>query len=194
MHREICDFALECVANSLEAGSTRVALRLEERPDRLAVVVQDNGRGMSPGELEAAKDPFFTAAGKHPGRKAGVGLAFLSQALELTGGTLSLESKQGAGTTAEFAFDLGHVDCPPVGDVAGLLLHAMCFDGEYELEAERRRNGLRYAVRRSELRETLGGLESAGDLLCLREYLRGCEADVGCPAAPDSGPGQGARG
>ena len=193
MHREICDFALECVANSLEAGSTRVGLTLDEEPDRVAVTVRDDGRGMSPSELEAARDPFFTAAGKHPGRKAGLGLAFLAQAVELTDGKLTLESRQGAGTTVEFAFNPRHVDCPPLGDVPGLLLHAMCFDGDYELEAERRRNGRVYTVRRSDVRETLGGLESAGDLLSLRDYLRGCEADPGRLAA-SGGPARGARG
>jgi hypothetical protein len=185
VHREICDFALECVANSLEAGASRVRLAIEEAQGRFAVVVQDDGRGMSPEELAAARDPFFTARDKHPGRRAGLGLAFLAQAVEIAGGNLGLESTAGRGTTVRFAFDLANVDTPPAGDVAALLLHSLCFDGDYELEAQRRRNGLGYELRRSELRDALGGIETAGDLLSLREYLRGCEDEVGAPHGAD---------
>ena len=49
-------------------------------------------------------------------------------------------------------------------------------------------------MRRSDVRETLGGLESAGDLLILRDYLRGREAELGRAPAGGCGAAQGEGG
>lgn len=59
------------------------------------VTVRDSGVGMSKDELERAKKPFFTTKP----RGTGLGLAIADRIVEAHGGTLSLESTPGAGTT-----------------------------------------------------------------------------------------------
>ena len=44
MHIFICDFLLDIVQNSYEAGSTEVNLTLEEDDTLLVCTVEDNGR------------------------------------------------------------------------------------------------------------------------------------------------------
>ena len=65
---------------------------------------------------------------------AGLGIPFLMQAVNLSGGTFSVESEVGKGTTFRFSFDLNNIDTPPQGDVNGAVVQAMMYDGGYELE------------------------------------------------------------
>lgn len=78
-----------------EAGS--VLLRLE--PGKLTVI--DTGAGMRPEELERALERYYkgaTSAG------AGVGLSLVKRICDRYGWRISLDSKQGQGTSAEIAF------------------------------------------------------------------------------------------
>lgn len=176
MHQSICDFVLDCFQNALEAGSTRIELTLRETESTVGACVADNGRGMSPRELQAARDPFTTDGRKHPSRRVGLGLPFLLQAAEMTAGSCRIDSEPGKGTRVFFELPRGHLDTPPLGSVPELLLQCLCFQGDYQLVAERIRGAQSYRVLRSELRQTLDGLEDAGALILLREYLRTLEA------------------
>ncbi len=80
MHYTLCDYILDIVQNAIEAGSSDTELTIHETPSSLLVTVADTGRGMDAGELEKAKDPFYTDGKKHPGRRVGLGLPFLIQA------------------------------------------------------------------------------------------------------------------
>ena len=80
---------------------------------------------------------------KHPGRKMGLGIPFLLQSLEIAGGSYELRSRKGEGTSLSFRFPADGIDTPPMGDLAGLFLSAMCFDGDYELKV---RGGLQPAM------------------------------------------------
>lgn len=74
----------------------RVAVTAAVTGDRVAIVVQDDGEGMSPDALARAFEPFFST------RPANLGLGLpVSRALvESMQGTLRLESVQGRGTRA----------------------------------------------------------------------------------------------
>ena len=61
-------------------------------------------------------DPFTTT---RTTRKVGLGLPLLRMAAEQTGGSLAIESAVGVGTTVTARFCSGHIDCPPLGDMAG---------------------------------------------------------------------------
>jgi hypothetical protein len=141
-------------------------------------LVKDNGKGMTPEELKRAMDPFVTDGVKHPQRKVGLGLPFLIQTAEQSGGGWDLQSEKGKGTTATAWFDTGNVDMPPVGDLPVMFRTILMFDGPDEVVIRRRRDGevpLDYEVRKSELIEALGGLEDAGSLALLGKYLRSQE-------------------
>lgn len=191
MHYTLCDFILDIVQNSFEAGSRTVELSVEQDETRFEVRVTDDGRGMAPAELERAIDPFHTDGTKHRNRRVGLGLPFLRQAVELSGGTFSLRSVQGEGTAVGFMFPLDHIDTPPIGDLPGMVLQALTAEGTCELVVTRRmRRGEReagYAVRRSELAEALGSLDESGALTLLGRFLESQENETAGSVREGSG-------
>ena len=94
MVRQILDNLLDnALAAVHEAGRVRVSTLLEG--ERVCVEVSDDGPGITPDTLARVFDPFFTT--KDPGRGAGLGLAISLTYAEAMGGTLTAESKPGAG-------------------------------------------------------------------------------------------------
>jgi len=87
------------VANALQAtedGGT-VAVTSQESSEGVEVVVVDTGRGMSPGEVERALDPFFTT--RDAGEGMGLGLSIAHSVVRRHGGEMTVESDVGRGTT-----------------------------------------------------------------------------------------------
>ncbi|MCQ8279623.1 response regulator [Acetobacteraceae bacterium KSS8] len=66
--------------------------------DYVEISVSDTGRGMSPDVLAHAFEPFFTT--KPPGKGSGLGLAQVYGFARQSGGTVTLQSAPGEGTTA----------------------------------------------------------------------------------------------
>ncbi|MFP4329826.1 MAG: ATP-binding protein [Spirochaetaceae bacterium] len=176
MHYSVCDLLLDVVQNSIEAGARNVRFILTETANRLLVEVEDDGRGMDGETVRRAQDPFYTEPGKHPGRKVGLGIPFLIQTVESCGGSYAIDSAPNRGTRLCFDLDLTDVDTPPIGDLPGTLRQMLCYDNEYEMEIHRSRGEKSYELKRSELIETLGELESAGTLGLLQEFLKSQEA------------------
>ncbi len=170
MHACVCDQIIDLVQNALEAGADDMEVRIRRAAEVLEGEVRDNGCGMS-AELQArALDPFYSNGHKHRRRRVGLGLAFLKQMVEATGGRMDLKSVQGTGTTVWFALNARHLDMPPEGDWAGTVTALMAFDGEYELLVARRLDDAEYSIRRSELALALGELQSAASLALVRAY------------------------
>jgi hypothetical protein len=182
MHAAVCDFILDCLQNSIEAGASRIELSYMETPENLSIKISDNGCGMTDEELKKAVDPFYTDGQKHRKRRVGLGLPFLIQAIEQSDGDWLLESEKGRGTELSFSFRLNNVDTPPAGDVSGMLLQAMMFDGNFELEFERgiMQGGQKdnYQVKRSEIIEVLGDLNDAQSLIMAKHFFRSQEEDL----------------
>ncbi|TVQ37126.1 MAG: ATP-binding protein [Spirochaetaceae bacterium] len=185
MHWTLSDMILDLAHNSLEAGADLVDVTVEERQSLVRIEISDNGKGMDQRQRALALDPFYTEPGKHPGRKVGLGLPFLVQTVEQTGGRYELESEPGVGTRLVVEIDAGHVDTPPIGDLAQIAAMLMCFDGDYELRWRRRRTadttaGVEsgYEVERSQLREALGDLAYVSSRSLASQYLRACEDEI----------------
>ena len=177
MHVALEDYVLDIAQNAVEAGSGEVVVELREEKDAFRVSVGDDGRGMTEEEKIRALDPFYTDGTKHAGRKVGLGLPFLVQAVEQAGGSWALESEKGVGTKVAFAFPKASVDSPPIGDIPSLNLALLCLPGGHEMVV--RRSGPRgsYELKRSELAEAVGGLDRASSLALLRDYLASMESD-----------------
>ena len=178
MHYAVVDFIADIAQNALESGAGKVSLRIDETESGIEVTVTDDGRGMDEGEAGRALDPFYTDGRKHPGRRVGLGLPFLKQAIDLSGGEFSLRSGKGRGTEVRFRFDKGNLDCPPVGEVPAALFSILCLPGDGDLTIRRTRKvgspvraALSYELRKSELAEVLGSLEDASFLALLKQYV-----------------------
>jgi two-component system, sensor histidine kinase RegB len=81
---------------SEQSGPVRVSARTLQ--GRCVLEVQDFGSGMTPEILSRAGEPFFTTKG--PGDGMGLGLFLARAVVERAGGSVTLDSKPGAGTTA----------------------------------------------------------------------------------------------
>ena len=116
--KELSLHLLDIAENSVAAGATELELSIAEEAGRLTMTVSDNGKGMSPELLAQVQDPFTTT---RTTRKVGLGLPLLRLSAEQTGGSLSVTGKPGEGTVTTALFHTDHIDCPPLGDVAGAL-------------------------------------------------------------------------
>lgn len=83
--------------HATEEGGGKVTVSTGVKDGKLCLKVADNGCGMSPKVMERMFEPFFTT--KKGGQGTGLGLAIAEQIVEEHGGTIKVESKEGAGTT-----------------------------------------------------------------------------------------------
>lgn len=89
----------EALSNvSLHVQATRVDVLLEKRGDRLITIVEDNGTGFDP--LAVAKS----------GR---LGLVGMRARADVLGGSLTIESRSGSGTTLLLEVPCAHCREPP---------------------------------------------------------------------------------
>jgi signal transduction histidine kinase len=101
-------FNLLSNAIAFSAPGATITLTAERRPDGLALTVEDRGRGIPAEIVERVFDRFEThALGSHH-RGAGLGLSIVRSFVELHGGTVTLHSVEGQGTTVTCLFPLDH--------------------------------------------------------------------------------------
>ena len=100
---------LNLVNNSLQAGGegTRIDLRVFRDGERLGIVVQDCGPGMSETVLRQIGQDFFTTRA----RGTGLGIAVVRSVAAAHGGELEMQSTPGKGTSACL-----WLRCPVVND------------------------------------------------------------------------------
>ena len=83
--------------NALQAMPDGGTLRTELARDsnnRLCITFSDNGRGMSPAQVEHLFEPFSSTTGG-----TGLGLSIVYQIIREHGGTINVRSREGEGTT-----------------------------------------------------------------------------------------------
>ena len=183
MHFTLADLVTDITQNACESGGTLVELEIKETGREFRFAAKDNGKGMTKEQLARAVDPFVTDGVKHPHRKVGLGIPFLIQTAEQSGGGWDIQSEKGKGTTASAWFDTGNVDTPPLGDLPSMFRSVMMLEGPQDTVIRRHRDGadgrppLDYEVRKSELADALGNLEDTESLVLLGQYLRSLEEE-----------------
>ncbi|MBI4529861.1 MAG: response regulator [Deltaproteobacteria bacterium] len=101
---------LELAVDAVEVDDAFAALHPGVRPGSHVILsVRDTGHGMTPEVLERIFDPFFTT--KEMGQGTGMGLAVVHGIVANHGGTVTVESRPGEGTT--FAIYLPRIDQAP---------------------------------------------------------------------------------
>jgi two-component system sensor histidine kinase RegB len=86
------------LSNAFQAGGAEVRLAVDAGPEGLRLVVRDEGAGMAPDVLARAGEPFFST--RPAGQGLGLGLFIARTLTEQMAGTLTLDARPGAGTTA----------------------------------------------------------------------------------------------
>ena len=176
---------LDVAKNSVAAGARHVSITLDEDQDGwLTLAIADDGRGMEPEFLARVTDPFTTT---RTTRKVGLGLPLLRLTAEQTGGSLSIDSTVGAGTTLTARFQRRHLDCPPLGDLPGAV--ALLIQGSPDMELEYRHTTPRgeAALSTAELRDILGGDISLAEpevFAWIQDYLTEQENEAAVDASP----------
>ncbi|WP_372795760.1 ATP-binding protein [Pontiella sp.] len=178
MHATICDLITDLVQNSIEADADEITLNVEETKTNLRIVIQDNGKGMSAATLAKAKDPFWSD-GKHRHRKVGLGLPFLLQTAEMTGGSAEIESEEGRGTSVTLNLDPAHVDLPMFGNFTSAAVSLMTYGFDGNLTIEHSRNNQAYSVSRNDLIDALGCLNDMQNMVLLKQFIESNEKELG---------------
>jgi signal transduction histidine kinase len=99
---------MNLILNAREAmlpqGGT-LTLSAEERGDRVRVTIRDNGRGISPEDMERIFTSFYSTKDSSDSTTeccgTGLGLAFCRTVIDAHAGTISVRSTVGQGTTFE---------------------------------------------------------------------------------------------
>ena len=88
-----------------ENGSIQIAL--DERTKDFEVAVSDSGSGIAPEHLPRVFDRFYRAESSRGSDGAGLGLALVKSIVDLHGGTATIQSEIGRGTTVSLTFPKG---------------------------------------------------------------------------------------
>jgi hypothetical protein len=179
--RTIADHILDIAFNSVTAGATEIWLDVDHNPasHRFVFSIRDNGRGMDADTQERVFDPFFTTRSQNV-RRFGLGLPFLRENTELSGGGVELYSVSGEGTTLKATFHTDSVDCLPFGDLASTMFTLLTSDAGVQWHIRRAEGDLSYAISTEEL-ESVFPSEELSDpqaQLLLLEFLREQEHEL----------------
>jgi signal transduction histidine kinase len=93
------------------AGET-VTFSAERRPDAVVFTVTDRGPGIPPDSKEKVFDWFETDSMGSQHRGTGLGLSLVRSFIELHGGTVTIDSTLGQGTTVTCVFPVAHAVKP----------------------------------------------------------------------------------
>ena len=183
--KELSLHLLDVAKNSVTAGAGHVEIELTEDSEGwLTIVIRDDGRGMTPEFLAQVTDPFTTT---RTTRKVGLGLPLYRMAAEQTGGSLEIQSEVGKGTVVTARFLRRHLDCQPMGDLAGTV--ALLIQGSPDIELTYRHTTPKGAAELStaQLREILGEDVSLAEpevFAWIQEYLTEQEEQAAVEPAP----------
>ncbi len=158
--RELSLNVMDIAQNSISAGASLITITVEEDAelDELSISIGDNGRGMTPEQVEHVTDPVFTT---RTTRSVGLGVPLFKMEAEMTGGRFSIESTLGVGTTTTAVFKPSSVDMIPLGDINGTVSMLVMMNPDLDflytrsykpMEGERRE----FALDTRELRTVLG--------------------------------------
>lgn len=149
---------LDIANNSIRAGASlvKIEVRISREKDILTVKISDNGCGMTEDQISRVRDPFFTT---RTTRDVGLGIPFLKQATELSGGSMSIESIPDKSTIINASFGLSHIDRMPLGDICSsiytLIQANQNIDFLYIYECD----GKEYQLDTRNLRQILGDIQ-----------------------------------
>ena len=154
---EISLNVLDVAENSTRAGASLVTITVDAdfAADKLTVIIDDNGCGMTAEQVQKVTDPFFTS---RTTRKVGLGVPFFKLAAESTGGSFGITSQPGAGTTVTAVFVLSHIDRMPLGDINTTIHTLVVYHPETDFVYNYQYNDRSFTLDTREFRQVLGDI------------------------------------
>lgn len=146
---------LDLAQNAVTAGATHVRITVDDQPeaDTLSISIADNGCGMAPEMVRRVQDPFVTS---RTTRKVGLGIPLFKNGCESCGGSFSLTSQVGVGTTISGTYQRSHIDRPPLGDMAGSMMVLIMANPELNFTYLHRLGKEEFLFDLAEIRTVLG--------------------------------------
>jgi signal transduction histidine kinase len=115
--RRLRQILINLLSNAVKFTPEGGQVRVSSVPKQggLAIAVSDTGAGMAPEDIPNAMTPFGQIDSKVRRKLegTGLGLPLAKQLVELHGGTFSIESKVGVGTTVRFVLPPGRIIATP---------------------------------------------------------------------------------
>lgn len=157
MMQELSMNILDVAENAVRAGAALIEITVDEQPaaDRLTVVIADNGCGMTTEQVKNVTDPFFTT---RTTRKVGLGVPFFKMAAEITGGSFSITSELGKGTTVTAVFVRSSIDRMPLGNMNETIVSLIQCNPETDFLYTRRFGADGFCLDTRQFRAELGGI------------------------------------
>lgn len=167
----LCFHITDITANSIRAQATVIRLTIEIKSGNITIRIADNGCGMDKETLERVRNPFYTT---RTTRKVGLGLPFLIQNAEQTGGNVQITSTKGTGTEIIARFVATHIDCPPWGDLPGTIATLISANPGIIIHFTYLTDTHSFSITTEEIREALDGFPLSHPQVTnwLREMVR----------------------
>lgn len=146
---------MDVAQNSISAGAQLITVTVKEEKEELVITIADNGKGMTPEQVQSVTDPFYTT---RTTRKVGLGVPLFKMEAEMTGGDLTVVSEVGKGTTVTARFITSHVDMIPLGEINETVLMLITCNPDRDFVFQRVKDGRSFTLDTREMREILGGV------------------------------------
>ena len=148
---------LDIAENSVRAQASLIQLTVDvqQAEDRMTIVIEDDGCGMTQEQVAHVEDPFFTT---RTTRKIGLGVPFYKMAALASGGSFEISSEPGRGTRVTAVFGLSSIDRMPLGDINGTVHTLITFNTHIDFVYVYRFNDRSFTLDTREFKEILEGV------------------------------------
>ncbi len=165
--KELSLHILDLVENSITAGAKNIKLTITENltDNVLAIIIQDDGCGMSAEKLVAVSDPFYTT---RTTRNVGLGIPMFKMNTAACEGTFDMTSQVGVGTTLSGTFRYDHIDRAPLGDIASTITAIFMSLESADLVYLHTYNDKQFTLDSKEMRQMLGDAVPLSDVAVLQ--------------------------
>lgn len=155
--RELSLNILDIAQNSIAAGSLLTEIKVIENTAEktLLIGIYDNGKGMTEEQVRNVQDPFYTT---RTTRKVGMGIPLFKMAAEQTGGSFTITSQVGVGTSVEAVFKTDSIDFTPLGDVAATIATIVCMNEDKDFIYTRKIDGAEFKFSSADIKKILDGV------------------------------------
>ena len=179
MMTELSLNVLDVANNSVRAGASLIVIKItiDTKSDALTISIEDNGKGMTPEQVKQVEDPFFTT---RTTRKVGLGVPFFKLVAEASGGSFSITSTLGKGTTVLASFGYSNIDRMPLGDISSTIHTLITFNLNIDFVYAYRVDEREFILDTREFREIIGDvpLNSKEVSSYIKEYLEENKKEV----------------